>query len=61
MARPLKDAGMREVGSLRRRVRRQLALGRVLPQDAAYLIDLLDKVEARIVQMQEFNEFGQEE
>lgn len=60
MARPLKDAGMREVGSLRRRTRRQLALGRILPHDAAYITGRLDEIEARIVSMHEVDEYGKE-
>lgn len=58
--RPLKDAGLAEVGALRRRTRRQLALGRVLPADAEYIVRRLDEVEARIVSMQEFDEYGEE-
>jgi hypothetical protein len=61
MARPLKDAGLREVAALRRRARRQLTLARVLPEDAAYIIVRCDEIEARIVSMQEFNEDGKEE
>lgn len=60
MARPLKDAGMREVAALRRRVGRQLALGRILPADAAYIDSRLKEVEARIVSMREEDEYGKE-
>lgn len=59
--RSLKDAGRAEVESLRRRTRRLLAMGRVLPADAAYIVRRLDEVDARIVSMQEFNEYGEEE
>lgn len=61
MTRPLKDVGIREVATLRRRTRRLLALGRVLPADADYIVVRLDEIEARIVQMHETNEFGEEE
>lgn len=60
MARPLKDAGIRECDSLRRRTRRQLALGRILPHDAAYITTRLDEIEARIVSMHEEDEYGKE-
>lgn len=59
--RSLKDAGVHEVVTLRRRVRRLLAMERIFPADAAYLTDRLDEVEARITSMQEFNEWGKEE
>lgn len=59
--RSLKDVGVAEVAALRRRTRRLLALGRVLPVDATYIVRRLDEIEARIVQMQEFNEYGEEE
>lgn len=61
MTRPLKDVGVREVATLRRRTRRLLALGRVFPADAAYIVERLDEIEARIVQMKEINEYGEEE
>lgn len=61
MARPLKDAGLREAASLRRRVGRQLALGRITPDDAAYLTTRLNEIESRIVSMWEQNEYGKEE
>lgn len=60
MARPLKDVGLREVGSLRRRTRRQLALGRILPHDASYIDARLNEIEARIVSMHEEDEYGKE-
>ena len=59
--RPLKDAGLTEVRSLKRRTRRALALERVLPADARYITKRLDEIEARIVSMREFNEYGEEE
>jgi hypothetical protein len=59
--RPLKDAGLREVASLRARTRRLLGLERIYPSDAEYITKRLDEVEARIVNMQEFNEYGEEE
>jgi hypothetical protein len=57
----MKDAGLRDVRSVRRRARRLLALDRVLPEDVEYITARLDEVEARIISMQEFNEFGKEE
>lgn len=60
MARPLKDAGLREVQALRRRTGRQLALGRILPEDAEYIERRLKEVEARIVSMMELDEYGKE-
>lgn len=59
--RSMKDAGLRDVRSVRRRARRLLALDRVLPEDVEYITARLDEVEARIISMQEFNEFGKEE
>lgn len=59
--RPLKDCGLREVARLRNRARRQLAMGRAFPVDVNYITVRLDEIEARIVQMQEFNEDGKEE
>jgi hypothetical protein len=58
--RALKDAGLAEVAALRRRTRRLLALERVLPADAAYIVERLDEIEARIVSMMETNEHGEE-
>jgi hypothetical protein len=59
--RSLKDAGLEEARRLKRRTRRLLAMERVLPDDAAYITKRLDEVEARIVSMQEFDEYGKEE
>jgi hypothetical protein len=61
MTRPLKVVGVREVATLRRRVRRLLALARIFPEDAEYIVRRLDEVEARIVRMTELNEYGREE
>lgn len=58
--RALKDVGVAEVSALRRRVRRLLALERVFPADAEYIVDRLDQIEARIVQMTETDEYGKE-
>lgn len=59
--RSLKDAGLAEVRSLKRRTRRLVAMERVFPADGEFIIGHLDEVEARIVSMQEFNEHGKEE
>ena len=58
--RPLKDAGLAEVQALRRRTRRQHAMGRIGKADFEFIDSRLDEVEARIVSMQEFNEYGKE-
>lgn len=58
--RSLKDVGVEEVRRLRRRTRRLLSLERVLPADAEFIVQRLDEVEARIVQMIETNERGEE-
>lgn len=59
--RSLKDAGVHEVVTLRRRVRRLLAMERIFPEDVAYITKRLDEIESRIVSMREFNEHGKEE
>lgn len=59
--RSLKSTGLREVAQLRRRARRALALGRIMPTDANYIVVRLDEIEARIVEMHETNEYGKEE
>ena len=61
MTRPLKVSGVREVSSLRRRVRRLLSLGRILPADADFIVVRCDEIEARIAGMYELNEYGNEE
>jgi hypothetical protein len=58
--RPLKDAGLQEVQQLRRRVRRQHAMERIYKADAEFIDTRLDEIEARIVSMQELNEYGKE-
>jgi hypothetical protein len=59
--RSLKSVGLGEVASLRKRTRRLLAMGRVFPADASYITTRLDEIEAKIVSMQEINEYGKEE
>lgn len=58
--RALKVAGLGEVSRLRSRTRRALALGRIYPEDAEYITERLDEVEARIVAMHETDESGKE-
>jgi hypothetical protein len=60
MMRPMKDVGLREVRAARRRCRRLLAMDRLLPMDAAYIVSRLDEIEARVVQMRELDEYGKE-
>lgn len=59
--RSMKSAGLDEVRRLKRRTRRLLAMERILPADAAFITSALDEVEAKIIEMQEFNEYGKEE
>jgi uncharacterized protein YecE (DUF72 family) len=56
MARPLKANGLQEAGALKTRIRRQRALGRIGQDDHDYLIEHLEKIEARIVEMDEETE-----
>lgn len=58
--RGLKDVGIGELAKVKRRTLRLLALGRILPADAVYITKRIDEVEARIVQMREFNERGED-
>lgn len=58
--RPLKTRGLYELAALRRRVRRQRAMGRINKNDFEYIDVRLDEVEARIVSMQEMDETGEE-
>ncbi len=53
MAAPLKTAGLRELASLRKRAKRQLAMERVGAVDVDYIVSRLDEVEARIIEMRE--------
>lgn len=59
--RSLKDAGLAEVRSLKRRTRRLVAMERVFPEDGEFITSRLDEVEAKIVSMMEVNEYGKEE
>lgn len=59
--RSLKTAGLREVRALRQRTRRLVAMERVYPEDAEYINRRCEEIEARIVSMQETNEYGKEE
>ncbi len=58
--RGMKDTGLKDVRSLRRRALRMQAMGRLLKPDVDYIKERLDEVEARIVTMQEFDESGKE-
>jgi len=53
MARGLKTLGLLELAALSKRVKRQLALGRIGSRDAIYITERLNEVEARIVEMRE--------
>lgn len=47
----LDEGGTDEVASMRRRVLRDASMGRILKSDADYLVELCDKMDARIVRM----------
>ena len=53
MAGPLKVNGLSECANLRKRVIRQHQLGRIRRSDRDYLVELLDKFEARVIKMRE--------
>lgn len=57
---PLKTRGIAELKTLRRRVRRQRAMGRINKADFDFIDGRLDEVEARIVSMQELDKDGEE-
>jgi hypothetical protein len=61
VARTLKSQGREELGSLLRRVRRQLAMSRISRHDATFIEERLLEVDKRICAMDELNEFGQSE
>lgn len=56
MARGLKSRGIIELRQLRDRARRQLALGRIYPEDCEFIVTRLDDIEARIIGMMEMGE-----
>lgn len=56
----MKTRGAEEIAALRRRVRRQFTLGRIRKGDHDYLVGLLNQMEARVVQMYEKDETGEE-
>lgn len=49
----MKEAAPDEVSVIKRRTLRSLAMGRISKDDAEYIINRLDEVEARIVSMVE--------
>ena len=51
----MKEAGLEEVQSTLRRNARAYGMGRISQEDHDYIKDHLQKVEARIVTMQEFD------
>ena len=53
MAKPLKEAGLREVDALRRRVARQLSLKRITALDATILDRKINELEKFIKDMEE--------
>lgn len=58
--RPMKDAGLKEVQSVRSRNRKLWGMGRITRPDFEYIDTRLDEVEARIVSMTEQDEYGKE-
>lgn len=56
MAKSLKSAGLEELAALKRRVTRQLALKRIARPDHDDLVEHIDAIEARIVEMREEGE-----
>lgn len=61
MAKSLKSQGRVEVAVLLKRARRQLALGRIVEQDATFIVERLLEIDKRIVRMKELNEHGEPE
>lgn len=59
--RTIKSVGMDDLGRLRRRIQRSHAMNRIGRSDAEYLLSLVNQMEARIVEMRELNEQGEEE
>jgi hypothetical protein len=53
MALPLKTAGLKELRAVITRAQRQVAMGRVHPDDAAPILDHLQKAEALIIKLKE--------
>jgi len=58
--RSMKEAGLKEAQALRRRVGRLRAMERIGEDDHEYIDTRLKAIEARIVQMRETDEYGQE-
>lgn len=56
MARPLKVNGLRELRAVKTRARRQLALRRIYKADAEELLQILDRAESKINEMEEVEE-----
>jgi hypothetical protein len=56
MARPLKVNGLRELRAVKTRTRRQLALRRIRRGDAEELLNILDRAESKIKEMEEVEE-----
>jgi hypothetical protein len=53
MALPLKSAGLAELAAVRKRVKRQFSMERIMRPDHDYIITRLDEIEARIQTMYE--------
>lgn len=56
MARSIKDAGLEELGSIKKRVNRQHTLERISRSTRDDLIDMIDELETYIVNMDEKQE-----
>lgn len=53
MAKSLKEAGPTEVGAVKKRTLRQLAMGKINKDDADYIVELCDSISERIFEMEE--------
>jgi hypothetical protein len=56
----MKDVGLKEVRSIRSRVRKLWGMDRIGRPDFEFIDKRMDEVEARIVSMVETDEFGKE-
>ena len=53
MAKPLKTNGLVECRALRARTNRQYGLERIAMEDRDYIVDRLNEIETRIIEMKE--------
>jgi hypothetical protein len=60
MVRPVKVNGAQEIAEFRKRIARAHALGRIGKSDLEYLDQRAREIEARVVEMVELDESGEE-